>query len=103
MGSPLFHSTVTNDHDLRALVLARLVSLRLHAPRRHGGLRRGGAAFAAAVRMVDRVHRHAAHRRPHAAPAYAPGLADRFEVVLGVAGLADRCPAVDVDLADLPR
>src|ERR1051326_2558655 len=99
----LFPPSVTDDHDLRPLVATGLESLALHAPGRHRGLRRGGAAFAAAMRVVDRVHRHAAHRRPHAAPAHAAGLADRFQVVLGVAGLADGGAAVDVHLADLPR
>src|SRR4051812_23710473 len=66
---PSFHSTIADDHHLRALVLARLEALALHAPRRHGWLRSGGAAFAAPVRVVDRVHRHATHGRAHTAPA----------------------------------
>src|SRR5688572_17291033 len=53
--------------------------------------------------MVDRVHRHAAHRRAHAAPAYPAGLADRFQVVLGVADFTDGGAAVDMHLADLSR
>src|SRR5256885_6686095 len=99
----LFHSPVADDHHLRPLVLARLVALGLHAPGRYGGLRRGRAAFAAAVRMVDRVHCHAAHRRAHAAPALAAGLADRLEVMFGIADLADGRAAIDMHLADLAR
>src|SRR5688500_3540447 len=94
MGCSLFHSPIAHDHDLSALVAAGLDSFGLHAPRRHRRLRRGGPPFAAAVRMVDRVHRHAAHRRPHAAPALAAGLADRLQVVLGVAGFPDGGAAV---------
>src|SRR6185436_11827577 len=48
----------------------------------------------------DRIHRHAAHRRAHAAPAHPSGLADGFEVVLFVADFADGGAAVDMYLAD---
>src|SRR5262245_4861522 len=99
----LFHPSVANDHDLGPLVAAGLEAFRLHPPRRYRGLRCRGAAFAAAVRVIDRVHGHAAHRRTHAAPALAAGLADRLEVVLRVAGFADGGAAVDVHLADLSR
>src|SRR5262245_21927377 len=61
------------------------------------------AVGAATHRMVDRVHRDAAHRRPLTAPAIGAGLADRAQAVLFVADFADRCAAVDVDLADLAR
>src|SRR2546428_790317 len=99
----LFPSPVAHDHHLRALVAAGLESLRLHAPRRDRRLRRSGTALAAAVRMVDRVHCHAAHGRTHAAPALAPGFADGFQIVLGVAHFTDGRAAVDVHLADLAR
>src|SRR5262245_26731651 len=51
------------------------------------------ATFAAAVRMIDRVHRRAAHERPPAFPAVAAGLADLNVHVIGVAHRADRGPA----------
>src|SRR6476646_3442428 len=54
-------------------------------------------------RVVDRIHRDGAHRRPNAAPALSPRLADRAQAVLLVADLADRRPAIDVHLADLAR
>src|SRR6185503_6896835 len=95
--------SVADDHHLRPLVATGLESLGLYAPRRDRGLLGGRAAFAAAVRVIDRVHGDDAHRRTHAAPAHPAGLADRFQVVLGVADLADRRAAVDVHLADLAR
>ncbi len=63
----------------------------------------GGLAFAAAHRVVDRVHRDAAVVRPPAHPAVAAGLSDRHVLVLEVADLPDRRVALDVDLADLAR
>src|ERR1041385_6961793 len=62
-----------------------------------------GLAFAAAVRMVDGVHRDAAHRRPNSAPALGAGLADLAQVVLFVPDLADRRTAIHVHLAHLAR
>src|SRR4051812_2998984 len=55
------------------------------------------------MRVVDRVHGDAAHRRAHAAPAHTASLADRLEVVLRVADFADRRAAIDMHLADLAR
>src|ERR1700730_8163236 len=46
------------------------------APRGHRMTAAGGAAFAAAVRMIDRVHRDAAVVGLAAEPAIATGLAD---------------------------
>src|ERR1700722_12168034 len=62
-----------------------------------------GLALAAAVRVIDRVHHDAAHRRPHAQPAHRAGLAEHAQVVLIVADFADGGAAIDVDLANLPR
>src|SRR5690606_11747411 len=72
-----------------------------HAPRGHRVAAAGRAAFAAAVRMIDRVHRDAAHRRTHAPPTLRAGLAELAQAVLVVADLADRRAAADVDLAHL--
>src|SRR5690606_33958067 len=63
----------------------------------------GGAAFAAAVRMVDRVHGHAAIVRALAAPAGAAGLAVVDVAVLGVRHRADRRHARAMDNALLAR
>src|SRR5512143_2566960 len=70
----LHRVTPAHDHHVGALVLARLVALGRGAPRRH---RMAAAVGAATHRMVDRVHRPAAHRRTDAAPAIGAGLADR--------------------------
>src|SRR6185369_8970456 len=56
MASSLFHSPVADDHHLRPLVGPGLVALGLDTPWRNRRLARRGAAFAAAVRVVDRVH-----------------------------------------------
>ena len=85
------------------LAVARLVALGRHAPRRHRMAAARRLAFAAAERMIDRVHRDAAHVRPLAQPAAAAGLADRHVLVIDVADLADRREALHVDLANLAR
>ena len=70
----------------RALVAARLQPLVFQPHGRHRmRVALAGLAFATTVRVVDRVHRHAAHRRADAAPALRAGLA-----VLR-AGCARRC------------
>src|SRR5690349_11260998 len=62
-----------------------------------------GLALAAAERVVDRVHRDAAHVRTLAEPAAAPRLADRHVLVIEIAHLPDGRVALEVDLADLAR
>ena len=85
------------------LAVARLVALGRQAPRRHRMAAARGLAFAAAERMVDRVHRDAAHVRTLAHPAAASRLADRHVLVIDVADLADRREALHADLANLAR
>src|SRR5882757_5307162 len=63
----------------------------------------GGAAFAAAVRMVDRVHGDAAVVRLAAEPAIATGLADRDIHVIRVGNRADGAGAAAVNQALLAR
>src|SRR5471030_59851 len=92
-----------NDELIRALVVPRLVTLGRHAPRGDRMPAARGLAFAATQRMVNRVHRHAAHVRTLALPAAAAGLADRDVLVVDVADRADRREALHVDLADLAR
>src|SRR5947208_9519912 len=58
------------------------------------------AVAAPTVRMVDRIHRDAAHRRPDAAPALRTRLADRAQAVLFVTDFADGRAAIDVHFAD---
>src|SRR5580765_8942205 len=91
------------NHAVRALVAARLVALRRLAPRRDGVPSAGRLAFAAAERMVDRVHADAAVVRTKAEPAAAAGLADRDVLVIEIADLADRRETLVVDLPQLAR
>src|SRR6266480_6745888 len=60
-------------------------------------------AFAAAERMIDGVHRHAADAGTAAQPARLPRLADRQQLVLGVADFADRGEALAPHHAHLRR
>src|SRR5258705_11648079 len=60
------------------------------APRVRRGPATRALAFAAAQRVVDGVHRHAADAGASAQPARLPRLADRQQLVLGVAYLPDR-------------
>src|ERR1035438_1262008 len=78
-----------DDKCIGPLVVARLVSARRLAPWGDRVASAGGLAFAAAVGMVDRVHRHAAVGRIDALPAVAAGFADRDIFVVGIANLAD--------------
>src|SRR6266568_1074468 len=90
-----------DDHAARALVLARLVALGQHPPGAYRILPCRGLSLAAAMRVVDRIHRDPTDRGPHSAPADAPGLADRFQAVLLVADFADGGAAIHVYFADL--
>src|SRR5690348_10872235 len=60
--SPLLRAAA-DDEAIRRLVVPGLVALGALAPRRDRMPTARGAAFAAAVRMVDRVHRDAADHR----------------------------------------
>ena len=62
-----------------------------------------GAALAAAVRVVDRVHHHAADARADALEAVAAGLADVLVRVVGVRHRADRRHALLPHQAQLAR
>src|SRR5258708_35254113 len=77
-----------DDQVVRRLLLARLVSLRRHPPRRLWMVS-FRLALATAVRMIDRVHRDAAHVTALAEPSRASGLADRNIFVVEIADLAD--------------
>src|SRR5262249_62049824 len=57
----------------------------------------GAAALAAAERMIDRVHRHAAIVRHAPKPALAAGLADRDVHVVRIRYRADRSLAAPVN------
>src|SRR6476660_76258 len=61
----------------------------------------GGLALTATVRVVDGVHGDTTDGRALALPAHAAGLAPVDVGLLGVAHLADRRAAAQVDVADL--
>src|SRR5437763_2661843 len=101
-GSLLPSPAAAHDVAVRALVLlARAIAERRLAPRRDRMAPRRGRALAAAVRVVDRVHRGSARLRPLAQVARPPGLADRDVLVLDVPDRSDGRPAVDRDHAHL--
>src|SRR6266853_2008859 len=93
--------TTLHDHGVRALVLAGPITLGELAPRRNRMPLGAGSTLSAAMRVVDRVHRHPAHRRADSAPAHRAGLAELAQIVLLVADLADRGPALEQNLSDL--
>ena len=62
-----------------------------------------GLAFAAAHRVVHRVHGDAPDAGRTAPPAVPPGLPEGHVLVIQVAHLSDHRPAVDVELAHLAR
>src|SRR5665213_4244783 len=95
--------TATDDELVRCLVLACLLALGRLAPRGDRMAAARGAAFAAAVRMVDRVHDHATVMRTPAQPAGTAGLADRDVHVVGVGDRADGAAAAAVHQALLAR
>src|SRR5664279_5362263 len=99
-GQPLLafaRMTAARDEFVGPLVLAGLGALGRLAPRRDRMTAARGAAFAAAERMIDRVHGDAAHRRHAALPAIAAGLADIDVAVVRVRHRTDGRHAVLVD------
>ena len=89
-GYVLSAATAADDQLVGFLVLAaRALAERRHAPRRHRVTAALRLALAATVRMVDRVHRRAAHRRPLALPPAAARLAARHVLVVDVPDLPD--------------
>src|SRR6202008_4152743 len=90
-----------HDHALRALVVARLVPLGVLTPWAHRIPFGTRLAFASTVRMVDGVHRHAAHRGPDAAPALPAGFTNGFQIVLLISHFTDRGSTVHMHAADL--
>src|SRR6476469_688671 len=92
-----------DDHGVGSRVLAGLAPRRQLPPRRAGVAAARRATLAAAHRMVDGVHGHAAVVGAPPLPARAPRLADVHAGVLDVADLADGGAALEVDAAGLAR
>src|SRR5439155_13728405 len=91
-----------DDELVRFLVLsARALAQCGHPPRRHRMPAALRLSLAAAVRVVDGVHRGPAHRRPLALPPAAPRLAARDVLVVDVADLSHGSAAFEGDAAHL--
>ena len=91
--------TAREDELGGGFVLAGFLALGVLAPGRDRMAAARGAAFAAAMRMVDRVHGHAAIVRTPAEPARAAGFADRGVHLVGVRHRADRADAAAMNEA----
>src|SRR3954452_24773817 len=91
-----------DDHRVAGLVGPAGTAFRL-AVRVDRVAATGRLSFATTVRVVDRVHGDTADGRALALPPHPAGLAPVDVRLLGVAHLADRGPAADVDVADLTR
>src|SRR5512142_973312 len=95
--------SAADDECVGPLVVAGLVAAGRLSPRGDRVASAGGLTFAAAVRVVHRVHGHAAVHRTASQPALAPRLADGNVLVVEVADLPDGSHAVDEHLAVLAR
>src|SRR6185295_296050 len=92
---PLLLSAAASAHDVAVGLLALLagpVAERRLAPGGDRVAARRVVRLAAAVRVVDRVHRDAASLRTLALVAVAAGLADLDVLMLGVGEIAHRRP-----------
>src|ERR1700728_4898199 len=79
-----------DDKRVGPLVVACLVTAGRLSPRGNRMTAAGGLAFAAAVRVIDRVHGNAAVAGANALPAIPSGLADRYIFVVRIAYLPNR-------------
>src|SRR5881394_1860854 len=84
------------------LLVPRLLALDL-APRIRGRPATRALAFAAAERVIDGVHRDAAHAGAATQPARLPRLADGQQLMLGVADFTDRGETLAADHAHFRR
>src|SRR5436190_23481478 len=87
----LLFPRVAADHDELGgrFVTAGLLALGWEAPRRHRMTSARGSSLAAAMRMIDGIHRHAAIVRPPSHPALASSLADRGVHAVRIGNRAD--------------
>src|SRR5690606_9268142 len=99
----LLRVTRPDDHLVGRLVVAGAGALGRLAPRGDRVAAARGAAFAAAVRVVDRVLRDAAGQRALAEPAAATCLGEVLVAVVGVRHRADGAHALAADVALLAR
>src|SRR5271154_2310321 len=89
-----------NDHGVGALVATRLLAFGLQSPRAYRvRITLAGLAFAAAVRVIDRVHDDAANGWANAQPTHGAGLAEDAQVVFIIADFADGGAAIHMYFA----
>src|SRR5262249_55291867 len=96
-------SFLPSSHDklVSAFVVSSFIPASRLTPRSDRVAATRSLAFAPAVWVIHRVHRHAAHLRPAPQPPRATRLAQRNITVLDVTDLTDGRVAVDVYFADL--
>src|SRR5690349_10668537 len=99
----LLDSPISHDHLLRALVVTRLITARRLTPGRHRITAAGSFSFTTAVRVIDRVHRDAAHVRTNSFPTRSTGLAQRNVFMLDIAHLAHSRAALNRHASNFPR
>src|SRR6201996_6050539 len=92
--------TALDDHARRALVAAGAITLSRRAPRAHRIATCSRLAFTTTVRVIDRVHCNATHRRADTTPAVRASLTDFTEAVLSVPTSPNRRAAFNVNAAD---
>src|ERR1700742_5148850 len=95
--------TALDDHARRALVAAGAITLSRRAPRAHRIATCSRLTFTTTVRVIDRVHCNATHRRADTAPAIRASLTDLTEAMLFVAHFTNRRAALDVHTANFTR
>lgn len=88
---------------LLVLVSPRLVTTGGLSPGRYRMSAAARFALTAAMRVIDRIHRNAAHFRTFSHPSAAASLTQRDILVFGIAYLADRCVADHRNLSNLAR
>src|SRR5271155_5833287 len=82
--------TALDDHARRALIATGAITLRRRAPWAHRVATCSRLAFTTTVRVIDRVHCNAAHRRADTAPAVCATLTDWTGVIVFVANFTTR-------------
>src|SRR5262245_20745459 len=83
----LLHSPISHDHFLSALVPASFVTAGRLSPGRYWIAPTGSLSFAATVRMIHRIHRHAANMRPNSFPTSTSRFTERNIFVFDIAHL----------------
>src|SRR5690606_17163585 len=92
-------ATIANDHLAGTLVGARLVALGRHTPRGNRVTATGRATLTTTMRVINRVHHHAANGRANTAPALGTSLAERAQAMLTVGNLSNSCTTLRMHLA----